>query len=255
MNVVGYEFDGMIGRIWINRPKALNALNSEVMAEMDLLLDKIAADERVRVLIVGGEANFAAGADIKAMIDCTPQEALTFVFTPVFNKVMNLPVPTIAAIDGFALGGGLELALSCDMRIAAETAKIGLPELGVGIMPGAGGNIRLPQLVGYAKAFELICMGNQLTGTEAERIGLVNKVVLQQALMDTVAAWARTLCMKPGMALKAAKRTMQKGMTLDSVEAGCLYESQEWAALFNTEDQKEGMRAFLERRKPKFKGK
>lgn len=254
MSLVGYEQDGGVARLWVNRPKALNALNSAVLAELDVLLDRIAADGQVRVLIVGGETHFAAGADIRAMVDCKPEQALAFVFTPVFNKLAALEIPTIAAISGFALGGGLELALACDLRVASEQAKLELPELNVGIMPGAGGTIRLPRLVGYSKAFEMICLGVQLSGVQAEQVGLVNQAVPEAQLLQVARQWAAILCRKPGVALKAVKRTMRTGLSLAVVEDGCRYESQEWSALFSTEDQKEGMRAFLERRKPEFKG-
>jgi enoyl-CoA hydratase/carnithine racemase len=254
MNELVYLSDSGIGRVYVNRPQALNALNGEVVHALDALLDKIAADAQVKVLIVGGEANFGAGADIKDMVECTPSEALAFVFTRTFDKLMNLPIPTIAAIDGFALGGGLELAMACDLRIAAESAKLGMPELSVGIMPGAGGTIRLPRLVGYAKAFEIICLGTQLTGADAERIGLVNKAVPRERLLDEATAWAGKLCHKPDVALRTAKRTMKNGLAIASVEEGGLYENDEWSGLFATEDQKEGMRAFLERRKPAYKG-
>lgn len=177
MSELRFQIEDGIGRIWVDRPQVLNALSREIIDDLDVLLDEIKDNKNVKVLIVGGEENFAAGADINGMVECNPEEAKAFAFSTTYDKLMNLPIPTIAAIDGYALGGGLEMTLACDIRIATENAKMGLPELGIGIMPGAGGTIRLPRLVGYSKAFEIIALGRQVSAAEAEAIGLVNKVV------------------------------------------------------------------------------
>lgn len=249
-----YERKGALARLWIHRPEALNALNRQVVDALDRALDQIAGDGEIRALIVGGGPHFAAGADIKAMVECTPDEARNFAFTTTFDKLMRLPIPTIAAIDGYALGGGLELALACDLRIAAHTAKLGMPETGLGIMPGAGGTIRLPRLVGYTSAFELICLGVQVDGARAEQLGLVNQSVPSEQLMDTAWSWAEKLSKKGPLGLKAAKQTMMNGLSCPTVEEGCALERDVWCSLFKTLDQREGMRAFQEHRKPIFHG-
>jgi len=238
----------------IDRPEALNALNREIVDEIEALADELAADESVMAVLIGGTENFAAGADIKGMIECGPAQARAFAFNGCYNKIMNLPVPTVAAIDGYALGGGVELALACDMRIAAETAKLGLPETNLGIMPGAGGTIRLARLVGYAKACELILLGVHIGAAEAEKIGLVNQVVPKEELMPTALKWCRNFAGKGRISLVTAKMVIAKGLAFSTVEEAVKHEEDEWVKLFDTEDQKEGMRAFIEKRKPSFTG-
>lgn len=252
-NIV-FELVNNVGTIKINRPEAYNALNQKIVHELDEIIEQVRENDSIKVLIIGSDHNFAAGGDIKAMIDCTPEEAMKFGFSSTFNKIENLPIPTIAAIDGYALGGGLELALTCDMRIATKEAKLGLPETGLGIMPGAGGSIRLPRLVGSSKAKEMIFMGTVLRGEEAEKIGLVNKAVNKDELMETALKWADKLKKKGPLALKMAKETIVAGLTLD-LKSGIDLEAKNWADLFNTSDQKEGMNAFIQKRKPEFQGK
>ncbi len=250
-----FEIKEGIGFLSVNRPEALNALNRPIVDEMEAILDRVAEDSSVRVLIVGGTEHFAAGADIKQMAECDPEGARAFAFNSCYNKLENLNIPTIAAIDGYALGGGLELALCCDMRIAAASAKLGLPETGLGIMPGAGGTIRLPRLVGYSKACELILLAKRIGAEEAERIGLVNAVVPSEELMAAAEKWAKKLALGAPVALAAAKETMRKGLTFSTIGEGIDCEAEAWAGLFATTDQKEGMRAFMEKRKPSFEGK
>ena len=250
--LVLYEKIGNIGVLKVNRPKALNALSREVVDEIDEILEQIKADEEARALIVTGDGNFAAGADIVAMVELGPEEARKFLFSETFNKLENFGIPTIAAICGYALGGGLELALTCDFRIASEDAKVGLPEITLGIMPGAGGTVRLPRLIGEAKAKEMIMLGSPIKADEALRVGLVSKVVPKEELFDEAMKLAEKLSQRPKLALKAAKESINNGrIDKDAVEK----EADIWSGLFATQDQKEGMRAFVDKRKPQYIGK
>jgi len=255
MGRVKCEIRDRVAIVSVGRPEALNALNREIVDEIEAVIDELAADESVMAVVIGGTENFAAGADIKGLIECDSEKARAFAFHDSYNKIMNLPVPTVAAIDGYALGGGLELALACDMRIATESAKMGLPEINLGIMPGASGTIRLPRLVGYAKACELILSGAVINAQEAEKIGLVNQIVPKEELMPTAMKWCQKFAAKGRISLVTAKKTIAKGLTFPTVEEAGRYEADEWAKLFDTEDQKEGMRAFVEKRKPVFTGK
>ena len=251
-DLVLYEKVGVVGVLKINRPKSFNALSREVVDQIDEKLEEIKADEEVRVLILTSDGNFAAGADIVAMVELGPEEASKFLFSETFNKLENLSIPTIAAICGYALGGGLELALTCDFRIASEDAKVGLPEITLGIMPGAGGTFRLPRIIGEAKAKEMIMLGGQIKADEALRIGLVTKVVPKEELFDEAMKLAEKLATRPKLALKAAKKSINNG----KANPGAIdREADIWAGLFATEDQKEGMRAFVDKRKPNYIGK
>ncbi len=251
-NLVLYEKIGVVGVLKINRPKAFNALSREVVDLIDEKLELIKADEEVRALIITSDGNFAAGADIVAMVELQPEEARKFLFSATFNKLENLGIPTIAAICGYALGGGLELALTCDFRIAADNAKVGLPEITLGIMPGAGGTVRLPRLIGEAKAKEMIMLGGQIKADEALNIGLVSKVVPKEELFDEAMKLANKLAERPKLALKAAKESINNGKAqLAAIDK----EADIWSSLFATQDQKEGMRAFVDKRKPNYIGK
>ena len=250
-----YEIIDNIALVKINRPKALNALNKSIVDELDKVIEEINRNSEIKVLVIGSIDNFAAGADIKSMLNCNEEEAKKFSFSNTFQKIVDLRIPTIAAIDGYALGGGLELALTCDFRIASNTAKMGFPEINLGIMPGAGGTIRAPRLIGETKAKELILFGEIIDAERAEKIGLVNIVVNKDMLMDTAMKWAEKLCQKAPVALKVAKDTIEAGMSEPKIEYSIKIESQNWAGLFNTYDQKEGMRAFSEKRKPCYLGK
>ena len=255
MSKILYKKEGSVAFISMNRPEALNALSKEIIDELEKVIDEIAADESVKVVVIGGTENFAAGADIKNMTECNSGQVRDFVFNKCYNKIMNLSVPTIASIDGYALGGGLELALCCDIRIAAESAKLGLPESNLGIMPGAGGTVRLPRRIGYAKACELIFTGAHINAAEAEKIGLVNLVVPKEELEPAVMKMCKKITAKSKSSLAVAKRTIKQTMSMNSIEEAVAYEEDEWVKLFDTADQKEGMRAFAEKRKPVFTGK
>jgi enoyl-CoA hydratase len=246
--------DHGIGTVRINRPEARNALSRETVDELDRLARMIHDQKPIRVLIIGSSGHFAAGADIKNMAEFGVEEARAFSFSETFNRIANLEIPTIAAIEGFALGGGLELALACDLRIASKTAKLGFPEIKLGIMPGAGGTVRAPRLIGAAFAKELIFLGETIDADRAERMGLVNKVVEPEELTRSAMEWAEKLCAKSPVALKAAKTTIQVCLEETLLCRAIAAEGNNWAELFGTEDQKEGMRAFIEKRAPVYRG-
>lgn len=255
MNNLTFEIIDDVGILKINRPNALNALNHSTIDELDVLIEQIKNNLNIKVLIIGSDNNFAAGADIKEMVGCNVDEAKAFSFSKTFVKIESLEIPTIAAIEGYALGGGLELALTCDFRIAASNAKMGFPEINLGIMPGAGGTIRLPKLIGVSKAKELIFLGETIDSERAEQIGLVNKVVENGKTIETAITWAKKLCKKAPIALRVAKETIKSGDAEIKIDYALKIEEENWANLFGTEDQKEGMNAFIEKRKPIYQGK
>jgi len=243
-----------IAHIVLNRPKVLNALNREMVSELHDAVRQITADGAIRVLVISGsEKNFAAGADIAPMADLAPAQASEFCFNRAFNALEDLPIPVIAAISGYALGGGLELALACDFRICSEDAKLGSPEIKLGIFPGAGGTQRLPKLVGISRAKEMIFLGRNIDARTALEYGLCDKVVQGDPLPEALAL-AEQLADRPAAALQSAKRVINYGAGRD-LRTGIEFEEERWTDLFTTEDQKEGMKAFLEKRKPNFKGK
>jgi len=246
--------DENIATLRINRSKAYNALSREIVDLIDDILEELRNDKGIRALIITGDDHFAAGADIANMVERTPEEAKAFLFTGTFEKLEKLEIPTIAAISGYALGGGLELALACDFRIASEDAQMGLPEINLGIMPGAGGTVRLPRLIGESKAKELIFLGNKISAEEAFRYGMVNNVFPKENLMEEALKLAKKLAKKAPIALGSAKKAIQSGDGKKRTEA-LKEESEIWSQLFSTHDQKEGMRAFLEKRKPQYQGK
>jgi enoyl-CoA hydratase/carnithine racemase len=245
------EKNGTVAILWIDRPERYNALSKGIVESIDRELDSIKNDKDIRVLIISGEKNFAAGADIAEMVEITPEEAKAFSFSGTFMKLENLEIPTIAAICGYALGGGLELALACDLRIASEDAKLGLPEINLGIMPGAGGTVRLPRLIGEAKAKELIFLGENLTASEAYQYGIVNRLVKTEELMAEALKLAEKLALKSPNALRNAKKSIMNKDKHSSKEA-FTNEAEIWSGLFESSDQKEGMRAFMEKRKPNY---
>lgn len=253
-----YEKSDGIGIITINRPKALNALNSATVGELAALIDEISSDSEVRVVIVtgGGPKSFVAGADITEMrpLNAMGGRAWGKQGQDVFTKLENMPQPVIAAVNGFALGGGCELAMACDIRIASEKAKFGQPEVGLGITPGFGGTQRLPRLVGKGRAKELLYTADIIDAGEAYRIGLVNKLAKPEELMDTAKAMAQKIMSKSMTAVQLCKTAVNKGIEADLV-TGIAYESEAFGLCFATEDQKEGMGAFVEKRKPVFTGK
>ena len=245
-----------IGRIQFNRPEKLNALNPDVFKDLEQILSCCEEDDSIRlVILTGNEKAFVAGADIEHMAkkDIRVSYELTDQNMRVFEKLADLPKPTIAGISGYALGAGCEAALCCDFRIAAENAILGLPEITLGIIPGAGGTQRLPRLVGIGPATELIFMGEMIKADRAQQIGLVNKIVPLDQLENEVNALAFKLLERPALALRAAKTALRKGLNT-SLKDGLQIEQDLFCMLFGTYDQKEGMAAFIEKRKPKFKG-
>ncbi|UCE75142.1 MAG: enoyl-CoA hydratase/isomerase family protein [Methanomassiliicoccales archaeon] len=257
LNNVVVEKENNLAVLFINRPKALNALNSETLSDIGTAARALTEDDDVGVVIITGmgEKAFVAGADIKEMKDMSPLEARRFMIfgQSVFNEISNLPKPTIAAVNGFALGGGCELALSCDMIIASENAKFGLPEVTLGIHPGFGGTQRLPRLIGAAKAKELIFTGQMIDASEASKIGLVNKVVPYENLLDVAKALAHKILKNGQVAIRLVKSAINAGLDT-TLEKGLAYEAETQGLAFSTEDKSEGLSAFMEKRKPNFKG-
>ena len=255
MSKVIFNQENGIATISIDRPEALNALSREIIDDIDGIITDLKEDESVRCLIFHSDKNFAAGADIKGMADCDVEEAKKFSFTPTFDKIAGLPFPTIAAIEGYALGGGMELALTCDIRIAGESAKMGFPETGLGIFPGAGGTIRAPKLIGAGLAKELIFTGAVISSDRALAIGLVNQVVSDEEVLEAALKMAGKIAKKGPLAIRSVKNVIDCGLAMNTTNEGTAYEGIEWAKLFDTFDQKEGMKAFMEKRKPVFQNK
>ncbi len=253
-----FEQEGAIGILKLNRPQALNALNSKVISELLLALDAVEKEVMPKVLIItgAGEKAFVAGTDIVEMEKLSSFEAREFAGSArrAIDKVASLNRPVIAAINGFALGGGCELAMACDIRIASEKAKMGQPETGLGIIPGSGGTQRLPRLVGLSKAKQLVFTGEIIDAKTALDIGLVDKVVAPDLLMEEARKMASVIAGKPKIALAVAKKAMNSGMDM-ALQDGLSYEIECFAQCFATQDQKEGMRAFSEKRKPDYKDK
>ena len=251
------EERGMVAIMTINAPKSLNALNSAILGEMDDYLEEFDT-QRFRCLIVTGEGekSFVAGADISEMAPLGPEQGKTFGRrgAEVFRKLETLPVPVIAAVNGFALGGGCELAMACDIRICSENAKFGQPEVGLGIIPGFSGTVRLARLVGMGMAKQLIYTGKAIKADEALRIGLVNAVVPQTELMDKAMEIANQIAANAPLAVSAAKLCINTEYDMDAEEA-IAFENQAFGMCFSTEDQKQGMKAFLEKGKCEFLGK
>lgn len=243
-----------IGVLTISSPATLNALNSTILGELNAFVEEL-DQENTRVLVITGEGKaFVAGADISQMSGLYPEEGYKFgqFGAQVFKKIEDLEIPVIAAINGFALGGGCELAMACDIRIASAKAKFGQPEVNLGIIPGFSGTYRLSKLVGQGIAKELIYTGGMIGADEALRIGLVNKVVEPEALMDTVLAMAESILTSAPIAVKFAKKCINENYDLTAAEAIEL-ENKYFSKCFATADQKEGMAAFLGKRKAEFK--
>jgi len=240
----------------LNRPESLNALNSQLMDELEKAADEIAVDNSIRsVLITGSGRAFSAGADLKELM--SPESASLqkqLAEGKFINKIEGLEKPVIAAINGLAVGVGCELALACDLRIAATTAVLGLAEIKIGIIPACGGTARLPRLLGPAKAKEMLFFGDSIEANEAFRIGLINKIVQPESLLEEAKKWAKELSKRPPLALRATKLCVNAGMQMPLSRAINL-EAKEASVLFNSEDRAEGMKAFLEKRPPVFKGK
>lgn len=255
---IKFEKDGAVAIVTIDRPKVLNALNDETIAELDHCFTAIAGDKTILCVILtgGGEKSFIAGADIGELATCDvisgrikSDKGHAFLF-----KLENLPQPVIAAINGFALGGGCEFSMACDIRLASEKARIGQPEVNLGIIPGYGGTQRLARLVGSGKAKQMIMTGDFITAEEAHRIGLVDEIYPPDELMPRAKEMAQKIASKGPLAIKAAKEAINLGLDVD-LKSGCKHEATLFAGLCASEDMKEGLNAFLEKRKAEFKGK
>ncbi|MSP40195.1 MAG: enoyl-CoA hydratase [Deltaproteobacteria bacterium] len=249
------EKDGAVGVVTLNRPQALNALSYGLVKDLSLAMQELDRDAEIRVIVVtGGEKVFAAGADIKEMAERGPfderiQERLAY-----RDKINKIAKPVIAAVNGFALGGGCELAMSCDIIVAAENARFGQPEVNLGIIPGSGGTQRLTHVLGKHRAMELVLTGDMLNAADAERLGLVNRVVPGELCLEEAKNIAKKIAAKPQLAIKAAKEAVLKAAN-SALDEGLEFERKSFYLLFASEDRTEGMKAFLEKRKAEFKGK
>ena len=249
------ETKGRVGIVRLNRPQALNALNSTLNKELAQAIAAFDADGGIGcILIAGSEKAFAAGADIKEMADKSAVELAAADYAADWHATANARKPVVAAVAGFALGGGCELVLQCDVVIAADTAKFGQPEIKLGIIPGIGGSQRLPRAVGKAKAMDLILTGRMMDAAEAERAGLVSRVVPAASLMDEAMKVAEAIASMSLPSLIAAKEAVNRAFEVPLAE-GLRFERRVFHALFATDDQKEGMAAFVEKRAPKFRNK
>jgi len=251
-DVVLYEKRENIALLTFNRPDALNALNTDVNLKLIELLDKADGDPDIRVIVLTGSGNkaFVAGADIKEMMNMGAMEAREHAIKAkrVTDKIWNLNKPVIAAINGFCLGGGLEYALACDLRIAAENAKVGLPEINLGILPGGGGTQRLPRLIGLTKAKELCFTGDIIDAGKALELGLFNAVYPKESLLEETMALAKKIASKSATSVALIKSAMNKGTEMD-LESAALFEIDCFGLCFSTEEQKKGMAAFVSKKK------
>ncbi|NIF06128.1 crotonase [Chryseobacterium sp. Tr-659] len=252
-----YQQNGHIGTLTINRPQALNALNEQVLTELKSFADQIKSDKNIRVLIItgSGEKAFVAGADIKAMQQMTPKEAEEFSIAAqtAFNAIEELPFAVIAAVNGFALGGGCELALSCDIILASGKAKFGLPETTLGLLPCFGGTQRLPRAIGLYKAREMVFSGEFYSAEACKDFGFVNHVFAPEELMNEAQKLAITIASRGPVAVAKAKQSLNTGFELHITD-GLKQEAALFGELFTTEDHNEGIGAFIEKRSPDFKG-
>ncbi|MFQ5340309.1 MAG: enoyl-CoA hydratase-related protein [Anaerolineae bacterium] len=248
------EVEDGVGLVRLNRPKVLNALNSTVSAELGDALEQLDADENVGcIVLTGNEKAFAAGADISEMAGESAVDLMQSDRFRHWDRIRRIKKPVIAAVSGYALGGGCELALACDMIVASETAKFGQPEVTLGIIPGAGGTQRLTRAVGKALAMEVILANRWLSAGEAERAGLVNRVVPVESYLEEAMGLARNIASRAPLAVRLAKESINRAFETGLTE-GLAGERQNFYLLFATEDQAEGMRAFMEKRDPEFRG-
>ena len=249
------EKDGAVAVVTLNRPQALNALSYGLVKDLSLAMQELDRDNEVRVIIItGGEKVFAAGADIKEMADRGPFDERIHERLGYRDQINKIAKPVIAAVSGFALGGGCELAMSCDIIVASESARFGQPEVNLGIIPGSGGTQRLTHLVGKHRAMEMVLTGDIINAADAERFGLVNRVVPVELLLEEAKNVAKKIAAKPALAIREAKEAVLKADN-SSLDEGLEFERKAFYLLFASEDRAEGMRAFLEKRKPEFKGK
>jgi len=256
-NTLLLEIVNNVALLKVNRPQALNALNQEVLFELLAAFQSLEKDDNVRVIILTGEGKaFVAGADIKEMVSLTAQEARRFskMGHTLMETMGNIGKPIIAVVNGFALGGGMELALACDFIYASDDAKFGQPEINLGIIPGFGGTQRLARLIGKAQAKELIYTGQMIGAQEAKELGIVNKVFPAGDLLAAAQKAASTIASKGAWTLRLAKSAIEAGFDLD-IKSGCQIEGDSFGLCFSHPDQKEGMTAFLEKRKPAFTSK
>ena len=249
------ERDGALAIVTVNRPDKLNALNAATLGELEATLGELRDDAQVQVVIVtgAGEKAFVAGADIAelAKLDALSGRETARRGQRVFRSLELFPKPVIAAVNGFALGGGCELALACHVRIASENAAFGLPEVGLGVIPGYGGTQRLARLVGRGRAIEMVLTGQRITAAEAQRIGLVNRVVPGGSLLGEARALAAAILANGPVAVRAALESIQRGLDMP-LDAGLAFEANVFGVVCATEDMREGLAAFLEKRKPTF---
>ncbi len=246
--------DDGVALVRLNRPEVLNALSLELMEELVGALEELDADPEVRAIVLtGNERAFAAGADITQMADASVVRMVLVDQFQKWDRIKRIRKPLIAAVSGYALGGGCELAMSCDMIVASETARFGQPEINIGVMPGAGGTQRLTRAIGKARAMEMVLTGRMITAEEARLAGLVNRVVPVELYLDEALKLAREVAARPPLAVRLAKEAVLKAFELP-LSAGLEFERKNFYLLFATEDQKEGMRAFLEKRPPVWKG-
>ena len=251
MSFVTLEAKGPIGILTMNRPEALNALNEQVLRDLDAALDQAAAQDDILVLVLTGAGrSFVAGADIAQMKDLSPMEAKRFGLfgNGVFLKLENFPKPVIAAVNGFALGGGCELAMSCDIRVASEKAKFGQPEVGLGITPGFGGTQRLARIVGTSNAMELILTAKTISAAQAQEMGLVSHVYPPEELMDKALELAQAIAANAQVAVRESKAAIRRGLQTD-MATGAAFEAEAFALCCATEDQKDAMTAFVNKEK------
>ena len=257
---MSYEFiltetRGRVGLVTLNRPQVMNALNHELVREVMDALEKFDHDEAIGAMVItGNEKAFAAGADIKEMADKTKRQIRETDHVAAFGRIVNIRKPVIAAVSGYALGGGCEVALSCDMIIASESAKFGQPEITIGVIPGAGGTQRLTHAVGKAIAMEMMLNNRTLSAQEAYQFGLVNRVVPADQTLNEALKLAEEIAARAPRAVRTAKTMINQAYEL-SLSDGLQQERKQFYDLFDTDDQKEGMKAFVEKRKPNWKGK
>jgi len=256
-NIIFEVRDDGVAVLTVNRPKSLNALNPQTLEEIDRALDEVEQNDKIKVLVItgAGDKAFIAGADITEFPKMNSLQAYKFAEKGqnVFFRIEQLPKPVIACVNGFALGGGCELAMSCDFIYASDKARFGQPEINLGIIPGFGGTQRLARLVGRAKAKELCMTGEMISAEEAKNIGLVAKVFPAESLLEETLKVASALAQKSQIALRAIKRVIDEGVGSD-LRSGCLLEANAFALTFASSDAREGVQAFLEKRKPNFKG-
>jgi enoyl-CoA hydratase len=250
-----HEISGAVATITLNRPKALNALSPELMGELATLVETLDENDEVRcIVLTGGPRVFAAGADIKAMVDRTPTAMIEARSFATWDHIRRCRKPIIAAVSGYALGGGCELAMLCDLIVASETAQFGQPEINIGVMPGAGGTQRLARAIGPYRAMEMILTGRTLSAREAYAAGLVNRVAPVEGFLVEAQRLAAEIAQRAPLAVRLAREALRYGVET-TVREGLEIERRNFYLLFDTEDQTEGMQAFIEKRPPQYKGK